>query len=193
MDKMPYDIALSRGGTSHFEFAYNDAATGERIIDTQYASGNLYLASIAIGYDRLGDDDDTITDSETDLIWSQIDSSSDLNRKEAQVWEETKTARYYQDYMSSRLHNAKGLQSILDDIRSPDTTCTAAINSKFNPTSILEEVDQNNYLDSDFANNFYNDGTAYGGMDLPYNASVFSIDTHGNIGGITGKILEMLP
>lgn len=152
---------------------------------------------------------------DTDLIWSQIDSSSKLNREEAQAWEEAKNA----DYMDSRLHNAEGLQSIVDDIRSPDTTGTAAMNSKFNPNSILDEVHKNNYIDSDFANNLsfmdttnfsfvsaketkqpyhcscnlYNDGTAYDGMDLPSNGNIFSIDTHANIGGITGKILEMLP
>lgn len=56
--------------------------------------------------------DGTITDSATDLMWSQEDSGSGLNWDEALAWVEEKNAENYLGYSDWRQPNAKELQSI---------------------------------------------------------------------------------
>jgi len=173
--------------TTYFDFAYGDTDSGERIIDAQYASSNLYVANTvndggvtlfgvnfadgrikgyglslfgsdktfyviyvrgntSYGQNNFADNDDgTITDYATGLMWSQDDSDSGLNWEGALAWVEEKNAENYLGYSDWRLPNAKELQSIVDYNRSPDTTGTAAIDPLFNATSILNEADQNDY------------------------------------------------
>jgi len=173
--------------TSFFDFAYGDTSAGERIIDAQYASSNLYVANTAgdgggtlfgvnfadgrikgYGLTLFGSDktffviyvrgnteygqndfadngNGTITDSATDLMWSQDDSSEGLDWEEALAWVAEKNAENHLGYSDWRLPNAKELQSIVDYSRSPETTGSAAIDPLFNATSITNEAGQNDY------------------------------------------------
>ncbi len=79
--------------------------------------------------------DTTISDSATELMWQQDDSSS-TNWEDAISTCEDATTATHSDW---RLPNAKELQSILDYSRSPDTTSSAAIDSVFNATSFTNE------------------------------------------------------
>lgn len=173
--------------TTYFDFAYGDTNAGERIIDAQYASSNLYVASTANdgggtlfgvnfadgrikGYgltlfgrdktffviyvrgntdygqnDYTDNDDGTITDSATGLMWTQGDSGQGLNWEEALAWVEEKNAENYLGYSDWRMPNAKELQGIVEYTCSPDTTGSAAIYPLFNATTITNEAGQPDY------------------------------------------------
>ncbi len=90
----------------------------------------------------LDNDDGTITDQATGLMWMQNDSGSGMFWEDALDYTENLTYAVYDDW---RLPNVKELQSILDYTRSPDTTSSAAINPLFNVTSITNEEGQIDY------------------------------------------------
>jgi hypothetical protein len=87
----------------------------------------------------------TITDNATGLMWSQDDSGTGMNWKDALAWVQQKNDENYLGYSDWRLPNAKELQSIVDYSRSPDTTGSAAIDPIFNATQITNEVGQVDY------------------------------------------------
>ncbi len=95
--------------------------------------------------DFTDNDDSTITDNATGLMWAQDDSSEGLNWEEALAWVEQQNAANYLGYSDWRLPNVKELQSIVDYARSPDTTSSAAIDSRFNTTIITNEAGQIDY------------------------------------------------
>ncbi|MGD9353293.1 MAG: DUF1566 domain-containing protein [Desulfobacterales bacterium] len=173
--------------TAYFDFAYGDTNTGERIIDAQYASSNLYVSNTAgdggrtlfgvnfadgrikgYGLSFFGSDktffviyvrgntdygqndfadngDGTVTDTASELMWSQDDSGEGFSWEEALAWVEAKNTENYLGYSDWRLPNAKELQSIVDYTRSPDTTGSAAIDPLFNTTSITNEAGADDY------------------------------------------------
>lgn len=81
--------------------------------------------------------DDTISDNATGLMWQKNDSSSTKDWDEAISYCESDTTASYSDW---RLPNAKELQGLVDYTRSPDTTSSAAINALFNATSLTNEA-----------------------------------------------------
>jgi hypothetical protein len=89
--------------------------------------------------------DGTITDSASNLMWSQNDSGTGLNWEEALAWVQTQNAANYMGHSDWRLPEAKELQSIVDYTRSPDTTASAAIDPVFNATSITNEAGKTDY------------------------------------------------
>jgi len=169
--------------TAYFDFAYGDTDAGERIIDSQYASSNMYVGGELLfgvnfadgrikGYglqmpfgpgektffvtyvrgnteyginDFIDNGDNTITDSATNLMWTQDDSVTGLNWQEALAWVAQKNAEQYFGYSDWRLPNVKELQSIVDYTRSPVTTNSAAIDPLFSATSITNEAGQADY------------------------------------------------
>lgn len=89
--------------------------------------------------------DGTITDSATELMWSQDDNGSGLTWESALAWVETKNRENYLGYSDWRLPNAKELHTILDYTRSPGTTHSAAIDPLFNATTITNEAGETDY------------------------------------------------
>jgi len=96
-------------------------------------------------------DDGTITDTATGLMWMKIDSGAlkagrnkdgGLNWQEALQWAENLEYAGHSDW---RLPNAKELQSIVDYTRSPDTTDSAAIDPIFQVTSFTNEDGRKEY------------------------------------------------
>jgi len=86
--------------------------------------------------------DGTISDSATGLMWSQDDSGKGMTWKEALKYAEDSELAGYSDW---RLPNVKELQSIVDYTRSPSTSDSPAINDMFNSTSIINEVNEKDY------------------------------------------------
>lgn len=112
--------------------------------------------------DFTDNDDSTITDNATGLMWAQDDSGEGLNWEEALAWVEQQNNASYLGYNDWRLPNVKELQSIVDYARSPYTTDSAAIDPLFNATAITNEAGETDYP-------FYWSGT-----------------THANLSDVTG-------
>lgn len=92
--------------------------------------------------DFLDNQDGTITDQATGLVWMQADSGKAMNWKQALSYAENLEYAGYDDW---RLPNAKELQYIVDYSRSPDTTFSAAIDPIFTTTVIVNETGQSDY------------------------------------------------
>jgi len=86
--------------------------------------------------------DSTITDIATGLMWMKEDSKVGMNWEDALHYADTLTYAGYSDW---RLPNAKELQSIVDYSRSQGTTGSAAIDSMFSCTQIINEAGQKDY------------------------------------------------
>lgn len=198
-----------------FEFVGGD--TSERLIDTQPIY-NKYLASIANDYHLMDNVDDDISDSTRDSTWPHIDSESDPIRKDTPVWKEEKSDDAHASKEWNLINTGK-LKHFSDFSLFPDTTGSAASDSIFNETSIFKIMNQNDDTDSAFktgqpfinsdyfsqlaaveneqeyygARYLYNGTTFFNQMESASNVKIFTIDTRGNIKGITGKILTLLP
>ena len=72
-------------------------------------------------------------------MWTKDDSQSPMNWEQALAWAQTKNTANYCGHNDWRLPNTKELQSIVDYTRSPGSTHSAAIDSLFNCTSIINE------------------------------------------------------
>lgn len=87
----------------------------------------------------LDNQDGTVTDEATGLMWSQADSGTGMDWKTALAWVQAKNAQNHLGHSDWRMPNAKELQSIVDYDRSPDTTASAALDPVFSCTSIVNE------------------------------------------------------
>jgi len=93
----------------------------------------------------IDNNDGTISDKATGLMWSQNDSNDGMNWQDALAWVQIKNNENYLGHNDWRLPNAKELQSIVDYTRCPDTTGSAAIDPCFNVTKIINEAGQVDY------------------------------------------------
>jgi len=113
----------------------------EKLFEVRFVRGNTDY-----GLNNFTDNNDgTITDSVTELMWSKDDCGTGLNWEEALDWIYQKNQENYLGYNDWRLPNAKELQSIVDYTRSPQTTNSAAIDPLFNVTQIIDEGGGTNY------------------------------------------------
>jgi hypothetical protein len=137
-------------------------------------------------------EDGTITDDATGLMWAQDDSGTALNWEVALNWVQTLNTASYLGYDDWRLPNAKELQSIVDYSRSPDTSSTAAIDPIFNTTQITNEdgaadwpwywssTTHANYVGMGDSGAYVAFGRAGGWQKLPPTASCYTLmDVHG--------------
>jgi len=99
--------------------------------------------------DFVDNNDGTITDHATGLMWTRDDSgilgaknSGALDWEEALEWAEGLTMSGYSNW---RLPNAKELQSIVDYTRSPQATGSPAIDPIFSTSAITDEGGNLNY------------------------------------------------
>jgi len=173
--------------TKYFKFAYGDTRTGERVIDSQYASSTKYVGKSARvcgklfgvnfadgrikGYDLQmpggaektffvqcvrgnpgygkndfhDNNDGTITDRATGLMWSKADSGQGMNWQDALAWVQKRNAEKFLGHDDWRLPSVKELQSIVDYTRSPDTTHSPAMDPVFHCTPLTNEGGNTDY------------------------------------------------
>ena len=95
--------------------------------------------------DFVDNEDGTITDNATGLMWAKNDSEATLNWEEALAWVAVRNGENYLGYSDWRLPDVKELESIVDYTRSPDSTASAALDPVFNCTTILNELNDVDY------------------------------------------------
>ena len=86
--------------------------------------------------------DGTITDSATSLMWMQDDNAEAILWQDALKYAEGKEFAGYSDW---RLPDVKELQSLVDYTRSPATTKSAAIDPLFNCSQLTDELGEKDY------------------------------------------------
>ncbi|HVM49110.1 MAG TPA: DUF1566 domain-containing protein, partial [Candidatus Acidoferrum sp.] len=102
-------------------------------------------------------DDGTVTDRATGLVWSKADSGKGMNWKDALAWVQARNAENYLGHNDWRLPSVKELQSIVDYARSPDTSSSGAIDPVFRCSAITNEARQADYP-------FYWSATTHAGL-----------------------------
>jgi len=95
--------------------------------------------------DFVDNNNGTITDISTDLMWSKTDSGEGMNWEDALSWVQQKNAENYLGYSDWRLPQAKEMQSIVDYSRAPSITNSAAIDPIFDVSPITDEGGSMNY------------------------------------------------
>jgi hypothetical protein len=113
----------------------------EKLFEVKLVRGNIDYGI----NDFIDNEDGTISDYSTGLIWTKSDNGVGLNWEEALNWVYQKNQENYFGFNDWRLPNAKELQSIVDYTRSPQTTNSAAIDPLFEVTSIIDEGGNTNY------------------------------------------------
>jgi len=120
---------------------------GDKTFHVLYVRGNKDYGK----NDFKDNDDGTVTDRATGLMWMKVDSGKlkagknkdgKMNWQEALHWAENLEYAGYSDW---RLPNVKELQSIVDYTRSPATTNSAAIDPVFEATSFIAESGKADY------------------------------------------------
>lgn len=90
-------------------------------------------------------EDGTISDFASSLMWQQTDSKKGMNWEEALAWVEEMNEENYLGHNDWRLPNAKELHSILDYSNSPQSNGKPAINPMFEIRKIKDESNSDNY------------------------------------------------
>ncbi len=108
---------------------------------------NMYFRFVrgnkGYGKNKFVDNNDgTVTDITTGLMWQKADSGHGMNWEMALDYAENLTSSEHDDW---RLPNAKELQSIVDYSRSPQNTVSAAINPVFEITAIKDSEGNRQY------------------------------------------------
>lgn len=108
---------------------------------------NMYFRFVrgnkGYGKNKFVDNNDgTVTDITTGLMWQKADSGHGMNWEMALDYAENLTSSEHDDW---RLPNAKELQSIVDYSRSPQNTVSAAINPVFEITAIKDPEGNRQY------------------------------------------------
>ncbi|MFC2150776.1 DUF1566 domain-containing protein [Calditrichota bacterium] len=143
--------------------------------------------------DFVDNQDGTLSDRATGLMWMQSDSETGMNWQEALVWVQEKNNEEYLGYSDWRLPNAKELQSLLDYSEAPKVTGNPAIDPVFDCSEIEVEDGSEDYPfywtntthmdgpgDQQYRKAVYLCfGTAYGWMQPPPRFEWKLLDVHG--------------
>lgn len=107
----------------------------------------LVRGPLTYGHNNFVDNgNQTITDTETGLMWSKNDNNSALNWSDALIWVQTQNTANYLGYNDWRMPDVKELQSIVNYSNSPDYNSLPAIDvNYFNCSSITNENGQSDF------------------------------------------------
>ena len=135
-------------------FGFNAAdgrIKGYPILDPRRHSGKRFTVRFVRGNSDYGrnnyhdNQDGTISDLATGLMWAKSDSGEGMNWEKALEWVAQKNATAYLGRTDWRLPNAKELQSIVDYNRSPQKTASPAVSPMFEVSAITVESGERNY------------------------------------------------
>ncbi len=140
-DETAFGVNFADGRIKGYPTGPLPGQKGDKKFSVLYVRGNTNYGK----NDFKDNGDGTISDSATNLMWSESDSGEGMNWQDALAWVEQKNKEDYLGYNDWRLPNAKELQSIVDYSRSPETTNSAAIDSIFEISSITDEGGEKNF------------------------------------------------
>ncbi|MBN1350711.1 DUF1566 domain-containing protein [candidate division KSB1 bacterium] len=141
--------------------------------------------------DFVNNNNGTITDRATGLMWTQADNGEAVLWQDALAYPQQKNAENYLGHNDWRLPNVKELQSIVDYTRAPAVTNSPAIDPLFNCSMITDEGGGTNYpfyWSGTTHANMQNGGSAayvafgegLGWMEMPPNSRSYNLqDVHG--------------
>lgn len=150
----------------------------------RFVRGNGYYGK----NEFIDNNDSTISDLATGLMWSKSDSKAGMNWQSALAWVQTKNTANYLGHNDWRLPEAKELQSIIDYTRCRQTTGSAAIDPLFYCTSIIDEAGRTNWPffwtntthKDNYGGVYLAFGEALGWMKIPPTAGYYTLcDVHG--------------
>lgn len=134
-----YSVNFANGTAQGYDLT--PVGQPEQTFFVQLVRGNSYGLNAFVN-----NNDGTITDNATGLMWSRIDSGSGLDWESALAWVQTKNSQNYLGHNDWRLPNAKELHSIVDFGNSPDYNGLPAIDTAyFLCSSITNEAGINDY------------------------------------------------
>ncbi len=135
--KTLFGVNFADGRIKGYGYSNSRGRRPEKKFYARYVRGNSY------GNNTFKNNNDgTITDTATGLMWMKFDSGEGMDWDDALIYAESFKHGGYSDW---RLPNAKELQYIVDYSRSPDTSNSAAIDPMFDVTSISNEKGQKDY------------------------------------------------
>ncbi len=151
----------------------------------RYVRGNMQYGK----NDFINNNNGTVTDRATGLMWSHDDSQRSMNWQNALEWAQQQNHKKFAGYDDWRLPNAKELQSIVDYSRAPAVTHSAAIDPVF-AISVLADGDYPYFWSStthlDGQPEHLGDraiyvafGRATGWMSIPPGSPLRLLDVHG--------------
>ncbi len=203
-----------------FVFKYGDTSSGDRIIDSQWITTNIYTSKVLnnqecffgvnfadgrikcypttdtghnngyylryvrgpVAYgenDFLDNENQTITDNSSGLVWQKNDSGKGLDWESALSYCENLSLAGVNDW---RLPNAKELQYIVDYSRSPDATNSPAIDPIFASTSFTNLMDNKDW-------GYYWTGTTHENQRGAEEAVYISFGR--GLGAMNGKLMDV--
>jgi len=139
-DRTVFGVNMADGRIKGYPMV-DPRSRADKVFSVKLVRGNpLY------GQNRFADNNDgTVSDLATGLMWTKDDSMRAMNWEEALAWVQEMNRESYLGYSDWRLPDAKELHSILDYSRSPQATNSAAIDPVFKVSAIKDEGGEDNY------------------------------------------------
>ncbi len=188
MDGNPtmFGVNFADGRIKGYPYEHTPGPEGIKKFYVLYVRGNADYGK----NDFTDNNDGTITDLATGLMWAKGDSKEGFNWEEALNWVQQKNSENYLGHSDWRLPSVKELQSIVDYSRSPQDTNSAAIDSIFDCSKITDEGGNTNYpfywSSTTHANMMHGSNAAYvafgealGWMQDPISGEYQLLDVHG--------------
>lgn len=137
-DETMFGVNFADGRIKGYGTGPMPGQTQDKQFYVMYVRGNT-----SYGVNAFQDNNDsTITDNATDLMWTKYDNGQGVYWEDALAYAENATVAGHSDW---RLPNVKELQSILDYTRSPSTSNSAAIDAIFNCSTITDQGGNTDY------------------------------------------------
>ena len=139
-DRTVFGVNMADGRIKGYPIV-DPRSRADKVFSVKLVRGNpLY------GQNRFEDNDDgTVDDLATGLMWAKDDSWQAMNWEEALAWVQQLNEEKHLGYSDWKLPDAKELQSILDYSRSPQATGSAAIDPVFEISTIEDEGGEENF------------------------------------------------